>query len=81
MTEHSKPVKCGYKEILGWYNPLKHESEIKIDSVKAWIGKGAKPSERVAKILFQKSKDDFFKKYLVTKTIERKIKNPDKYSK
>ena len=42
-----------FLEMLGTYDPLKSESNIKIDTEKvaSWIKKGAKPSETVASLL------------------------------
>jgi ribosomal protein S16 len=44
--------------------------EVDIDAVKSWIAKWAKPSERVAKLLFKSTNDEMFKKFY--KEIERK---------
>jgi small subunit ribosomal protein S16 len=42
-----------FLEMLGTYDPLKSENNIKIDAEKVnfWIKKGAKPSETVASLL------------------------------
>ena len=42
-----------FLEMLGTYDPLKPENNIKIDAEKvaSWIKKGAKPSETVASLL------------------------------
>ena len=42
-----------FLEMLGTYDPLKSENNIKIDTEKvaSWIKKGAKPSETVASLL------------------------------
>ena len=42
-----------FLEMLGTYDPLKSENNLKIDSEKvtSWIQKGAKPSETVASLL------------------------------
>ena len=42
-------------EILGFYDPLTDPATVQIDADKlaAWIGKGAKPSETVAKLMKQ----------------------------
>ena len=42
-----------FLEMLGTYDPLKSENNIKIDGEKvaSWIKKGAKPSETVASLL------------------------------
>lgn len=39
LTEHTKPVKVGYKEILGSYDPMKHILEVNVDVIKSWISK------------------------------------------
>jgi len=78
LTEHSKPVKSGYKTVLGWHDPVKHTQEIDFDAIKEWIGKGAQPSNRVAKICYKTTGDEFFKKYIVESNRVRKKKNaPD----
>ncbi len=42
-------------EILGFYNPLTDPATVQIDAerLNAWIGKGARPSETVAKLMRQ----------------------------
>ena len=42
-----------FLEMLGTYDPLKSENNIKIDAEKvaSWIKKGAKPSDTVASLL------------------------------
>ena len=42
-----------FLEMLGTYDPLKTENNIKIDSEKviSWVKKGAKPSDTVASLL------------------------------
>ena len=42
-----------FLEMLGTYDPLKSEDNIKIDAEKvaSWVKKGAKPSETVASLL------------------------------
>jgi len=78
LTEHTKPVKSGYQDVLGWYDPIKHTQDLDIDTIKSWIQKGAQPSTRVAKLAYKVSGDDFFKKYYVEKDIKRAKKNEDK---
>lgn len=80
LTEHTKPAQSWFKEILWWFDPFLHSSEIQVDKVKERISKWAKPSPRVAKILFNNTKDTMFEKYFVTKNLERKTKNPDKFT-
>jgi small subunit ribosomal protein S16 len=42
-----------FLEMLGTYDPLKSENNIKVDAEKvtSWIQKGAKPSQTVARLL------------------------------
>ena len=68
LTEHTKPAQSGYQTVLWWFNPLAHTMSAKIDEIKLWISKGAQPSERVAKLLFADTKDEFFKKFFVKRT-------------
>lgn len=53
VTEHTKPAKTGYIEILGAYHPaakIKMQA-IKIDRVKFWLKQGAHLSQTAASIL------------------------------
>lgn len=45
-------------EILGYYDPLTEPATVNLDTAKiqAWIGKGAQPSETVAKLLREASR-------------------------
>jgi ribosomal protein S16 len=56
--------------VLGSYDPLKHEFTADVPAIKALIDQGAQPSERVAKLLFKSTNDDFYQKFY--KEIERK---------
>lgn len=78
LTEHTKPVKAGYKEVLGHYDPMKHLLEVNVDLIKERVSKWAKLSERVAKLIFQQTKDDFFKKCFVERTRTAKTKKEEK---
>lgn len=78
LTEHTKPVKAGYKEVLGWYNPLNHKMEVNADRAKELIATGAKPSERLAKLLHTHTKDELFKQFFTYKTLTRKPKKEAK---
>jgi len=42
-----------FLEIVGRYNPQTHPSVIELDAekVKAWLGKGAQPTEAVARLI------------------------------
>lgn len=52
-TDSRKPRDGRFLEILGTYDPLKEEDNIKIDSEKTlkWIKNGAKPSRTVAALI------------------------------
>ncbi len=78
LTEHTKPAHSGYQEVLWWYDPINHKQDLDIDTIKTWIGKWAQPSERVAKLAYKISNDEFFKKYFVIKDIKRPKKKEDK---
>ena len=65
LTEHTRPVKSGYSDVLGRFDPLHHKVELDVTKAKEWIAKGAQPSNRVAKLAYNFSKDEFFKKYIV----------------
>jgi small subunit ribosomal protein S16 len=71
LTEHIKPVHAGYQEVLGWFDPLNHTMEVDVDQVKAWFAKGARPSNRMAKLLHKHTNDDFFKEFIVYTTRTR----------
>lgn len=52
-ADSRKPRDGKFLEMLGTYDPLKSENNIKVDAekVNAWIKKGAKPSQTVASLL------------------------------
>lgn len=81
LTEHTKPVKSGYKLVLWWYDPINHKQDMDSETMKQWILKWAQPSERVAKLAYKFSNDDFFKKYFTIKNIIRKPKKEAKENK
>lgn len=68
LTEHTRPAQSGYKLVLWWFNPIAHEMDVNLDEVKLWLSKWAQLSERVAKLLYTKTKDDMFKKYFTERT-------------
>jgi small subunit ribosomal protein S16 len=78
LTEHTKPAKSGFTDVFGWFDPLAHKLELNIDLIKEWIGKGAQPSERVAKLIFAQTKDVFFKKFYEERTRTAAVKNEKK---
>lgn len=68
LTEHTRPAQSGYKLVLWWFNPTAHEMDVNLDEIKIWLSKWAQLSERVAKLLYAKTKDDMFKKYFTERT-------------
>ncbi len=78
LTEHTKPVKVWYKEVLGWYDPMKHTLEVDVPAIKAWIAKWACPSERVAKLIYQQTKDELFQKFFEHRERNGKTKKEEK---
>ena len=52
LTEHTKPAKAGYSEVLGSFNPIKHEFVVNANRVEELLTKGVQLSERVAKLMF-----------------------------
>jgi small subunit ribosomal protein S16 len=59
VADANAPRDGRYVDHLGFYDPLTDPATIQIDTEKAqaWIQKGAKPSERVAKLLSRSSGD------------------------
>ena len=52
VTEHTAAAKHGYKEVVGFYNPISKEFKIKnLDSVKKYIWNWAQFSPRVEKLM------------------------------
>lgn len=52
MTEHTAAAKHGYKEVLGFYNPLTKEFKIKdVDRLKGYKSNGVQFSPRVEKLM------------------------------
>lgn len=80
LTEHTKPAKAGYSEVLGSFNPIKHEFVVKADRVEELLTKGVQLSERVAKLMFAHTKKDVYKKFFTLKNSTKQTKNPDKYN-
>jgi ribosomal protein S16 len=64
-------------EVFGWFDPLAHKMEVNVEQIKSWIAKGAQLSERVAKLLFNETKDDLFKKFYVERTRVAKKKEEE----
>ena len=64
LSEHTKPVKYGYKEVLWSYDPMQHALNADVDAILWWIAKWAQPSERVAKLLLNETKNEIFNKFI-----------------
>lgn len=45
--------------------------------MKEWVSKGAQLSERVAKLLYNETKDDAFKKFIVVRQSTKKSKKEE----
>jgi len=52
LTEHTKAAKHGYKEVLGFYNPISKEFKLKdLPKIKKYIGNGVQFSPRLEKLI------------------------------
>jgi small subunit ribosomal protein S16 len=52
VTEHTAAAKHGYREVLGFYNPISKEFKIKdLDKVKAYVSNGVQFSPRMGKLM------------------------------
>ena len=53
VAESRAPRDGAYVEVLGWYNPQADPSQIVLNTEKAraWIARGAQPSDRVVDLL------------------------------
>lgn len=52
LTEHTAAPKSGYKEVLGFYNPISKEFKLnKLDKIKTYLGNGVQFSPRVEKLV------------------------------
>ena len=52
LTEHTAPTKSGYKEVLGFFNPISKEFKLNnLEAVKKYISNWAQLSERVEKLI------------------------------
>lgn len=71
LTDHKKPVKSWYTEVLWRYNPIKHEFQLDTDLVKKYISNGTQLSDRVAKLAYSRTKDELFKKFFEIRTIQK----------
>jgi len=77
LTEHTKPIKSGYMKVLGRFDPLHHKMELNVEETKKWISQGAQPSNRVAKLAYNFSKDELFKGFITYTDRVRKKRNEE----
>lgn len=51
LTEHTRAAKHGYKEVLGFFNPISKEFKVNnVDAIKKYIWNGVQLSPRVKKL-------------------------------
>ncbi|MDD2515707.1 MAG: 30S ribosomal protein S16 [Candidatus Gracilibacteria bacterium] len=55
LTEHQKAAKHGFIEVLGSYNPLTKQVDLKKEEMDKYISNGAQLSESLSKILARNS--------------------------
>lgn len=75
LTESTKPAQSGYKDVLGWFDPINHKIEVDVEKAKELIKKWVCLTERVAKLLYKQSNDEVFKKFFNEVKREAKPKN------
>lgn len=68
LAEHSAPVKANHQEILGLFLPAREPAVLEFDAnrISYWMGKGAKPTDTVARLLKKsgvKGMDPFIERY------------------
>ena len=52
LTDHTKAAKHGYKEVLGFYNPISKEFRLKnLEKIAWYIANGVQFSPRVEKLM------------------------------
>ena len=78
LTEHTKPAKFGYKEVLGSYDPLHHILQADVETIKAWVAKGSQMSEIGAKLIYKETNDAIFQKFFEMRERKSLPKNADK---
>jgi ribosomal protein S16 len=78
LSEHTKPVKFWYKEVLWSYDPINHTLKVDSETIISWIKKWAKPSERLAKLLLKETKNELFNKFIEHRERKWVTKNEEK---
>ncbi|MCX6811130.1 MAG: 30S ribosomal protein S16 [Candidatus Berkelbacteria bacterium] len=76
VTEHYKPVKAGFIEHIGFYNPRSKQFQIDKEKLEVWMKKGATPSTTVNNLLVREK--IFAKDKVVKITRVPKKKEEDK---
>lgn len=52
LTEHTSSSKSGYKEVLGFYNPISKEFSLKdTTKIKSYLSQGVQFSPRIEKLV------------------------------
>ena len=52
LTDHTKAAKHGYKEVLGFYNPMSKEFRLKnLEKIAGYLANGVQFSPRVEKLI------------------------------
>ena len=74
VTEHYKPVKAGFIEHIGFYNPGSKQFQIDKDKLESWMKKGATCSDTVNNLLVR---EKIFKKDKVIKVTRVPKKKED----
>lgn len=80
VAEHTYPVDGKFTADVGFYNPHTKKIGIKVDEVKLWLDKGAKPSNTVARLL-QKEKVKHNSVVVIQKTKKLKAETAPKAEK
>lgn len=78
LTESTKPSQSWYKDVLGFFDPINHKVEVDVEKAKQLVKNWVSLSERVAKILYNQSKDELFKKFYTESVRIRKPRNEEK---
>lgn len=74
VAEHSRPVQGKFKEVVGFYNPLTKQTEIKKERIEYWVSKGARPSDSAA-ALFKTNGLTGMEKFIAPRDKKRKKRN------
>ncbi len=79
VTEHTKPVKAWYIDVVGQYDPVKHLFNANTDKIAWYLKNGSQMSERVAKLLYAQTQDAVYQKFFKYQERSATTKNPNKY--